>query len=61
MHEKPTNATIIHSVYLLCIVAPTCFGITFPSSGSVRYNIVEGRVVSSDVVRPIHNIQSTVP
>jgi hypothetical protein len=23
MHEKPTNAAIIHSVYLLCMVAPT--------------------------------------
>jgi glycopeptide antibiotics resistance protein len=28
MREKPTNATIIHSVYLLCMVVPTCFGIT---------------------------------
>jgi hypothetical protein len=28
MCEKPTNATIIHSVYQLCMVAPTCFGIT---------------------------------
>jgi hypothetical protein len=37
MHEKPTrlkptNARIIHSVYLLYMVAPTSFGITFPSS-----------------------------
>jgi hypothetical protein len=35
MREKPTNATIIHSVYELCMVAPTCFSITLPSSGSV--------------------------
>jgi hypothetical protein len=34
MCEKPTNATIILSVYELCMVAPTCFGITLPSSGS---------------------------
>jgi hypothetical protein len=45
------------------MVAPTCFGITFPSSGSVpialrdaqlrnsRQNIVDERVVSSGVVR----------
>jgi hypothetical protein len=36
MREKPTNATIIRSVYQLCMVAPTCFGITISSSGSVR-------------------------
>jgi hypothetical protein len=35
MREKPINATIICSAYLLRMVAPTCFGITFPSSGSV--------------------------
>jgi hypothetical protein len=35
MCEKPTNTTIIHSVYWLCMVAPTCFGITLPSSGSI--------------------------
>jgi hypothetical protein len=35
MREKPTNATTIHSVYQLCMEAPTCFGITLPSSGSV--------------------------
>jgi hypothetical protein len=28
--EKPTNTPIIHSVYQLCMVAPTCFGITLP-------------------------------
>jgi hypothetical protein len=33
MREKPTE--IIHSVYWLWMVAPTCFGITLPSSGSV--------------------------
>jgi hypothetical protein len=35
MREKPTDTPIIHSVYLLCMVAPTCFGITLQSSGSV--------------------------
>jgi hypothetical protein len=35
MREKPTNTPIIHSVYWLCMVAPTYFGITFTSSGSV--------------------------
>jgi hypothetical protein len=33
--KNPTNATIIHSVYELCMVAPTCFGNTLPSSGGV--------------------------
>jgi hypothetical protein len=33
--EKPTNTPIIHSVYLLCMVAPTCLGVTLPSSGRV--------------------------
>jgi hypothetical protein len=32
---KPANATIIHSVYKSCIISPTCFCITLPSSGSV--------------------------
>jgi hypothetical protein len=35
MRETPTNTPVIHSVYYLCMVAPTCFGITLPSSGSV--------------------------
>jgi hypothetical protein len=26
MCEKPTNTPIIHSVYSLCVVSPTCFG-----------------------------------
>jgi hypothetical protein len=63
MREKPTNTPIINSVYKLWMVAPTCFGITLPSSGSVpsafwdaqlsssRQNIVDRRVVSSGVVR----------
>jgi hypothetical protein len=46
MREKPTNATIIHSVY----VAPTCFGITLPSSGTVpKHNT------------PSPNVRSTAP
>jgi hypothetical protein len=32
---KPTNSPIIHSIYWLCMVATTCFGITLPSSGNV--------------------------
>jgi hypothetical protein len=36
MREKPTNATMIHSVYQLCTVASTYFGITLPSLGSVH-------------------------
>jgi hypothetical protein len=35
MYEKPTNTPIIHSVYWLCMVSPTCFGIMLPSSGTV--------------------------
>ena len=35
MLEKPTNTPIINSVYWLCMVASTCFGITLPSSWSV--------------------------
>jgi hypothetical protein len=35
MCEKPTNAPMIHSVYELCMVFPTCFSIALPSSGTV--------------------------
>jgi hypothetical protein len=35
MRETPTNTPIIHSVFKLCMVAPTCFGITLTSWGSV--------------------------
>jgi hypothetical protein len=35
MRGKPTNTPIIHSVYWLCMVAPTRFGITLPSSGNI--------------------------
>jgi hypothetical protein len=35
MREKPTNTPIIHSVYSLRMVSPTCFGIALPSSGRV--------------------------
>jgi hypothetical protein len=58
MREKPTNATVIHSLYLLCMVAPTCFGITLPSSGSIP------SVHAHHITRhntPIHNILSTAP
>jgi hypothetical protein len=49
MHEKPTNTPIIHSVYKLCIVSPTCFGITIATHHVTRHNT------------PIHNILSTAP
>jgi hypothetical protein len=53
MSKKTTNTPIVHSVYYLCMVAPTYFGITLPSSGNVpsaaRHNT------------PIHNILSTAP
>jgi hypothetical protein len=35
MREEPINTPITHSVYQLCMVAPTCFGITLSPSGSV--------------------------
>jgi hypothetical protein len=35
MREEPTSKPLIHSVYQLCMVTPTCFGITLPSSGRV--------------------------
>jgi hypothetical protein len=35
MREKTTNTPIIHSVYELCTVAPTCFDIILQSSWSV--------------------------
>jgi hypothetical protein len=35
MCEQPTNTPIIYLVYWLGMGAPTCFGITLPSSGSV--------------------------
>jgi hypothetical protein len=59
MREKPTNTPIIHSVYYLCMVAPTCFGITLPSSGSVFSDVVRTahRVTRNNT--PIHNILST--
>jgi hypothetical protein len=33
--EKPTNTLSNHSVYELCMVAPTCFGLSLPSSGRI--------------------------
>jgi hypothetical protein len=41
MHEKPTNIPIINSVYELYMIAPTCFGIILPSSGSVPCAFLE--------------------
>jgi hypothetical protein len=43
------------------MVAPTCFGITLPSSGSVA---ISDRIATHHVTRhntPIHNILSTAP
>jgi hypothetical protein len=41
MREKLTNPPNIHLVYYLCMVDPTCFGITLPSSGSVPNALLE--------------------
>jgi hypothetical protein len=41
MREKPTNTPIIHAVYYLCMVAPICFDITLPSSGTVSSAFLE--------------------
>jgi hypothetical protein len=45
MRQKPSNATIIRLLYLLRMVAPTCFGTHHVS----RHNT------------PIHSILSTAP
>jgi hypothetical protein len=53
MLVKPTNATIIDSVYELYMVFRTCFGITLPSE-----------IATHHVTRhntPIRNIFSTAP
>jgi hypothetical protein len=57
MREKPTNNTITHSVYEKRMVAPTCFGITLPSSGS--FLSATHHVTKHNT--PIHNILSTAP
>jgi hypothetical protein len=51
MREKPTNTSIIHLVYQLCMVATTCFGITLHAHAHhvTRHNT------------PVHNILSTTP
>jgi hypothetical protein len=64
MREKPTNATIIHSVYKSCTVAHTRFGITLPPSGSVPSVMFSGAVRTHHATKhntPIHNILSTAP
>jgi phospholipid N-methyltransferase len=59
MREKPTNTPIIYSVYQLCMVAPTCFGIILPSSESVASAFWE--MLNWGHNMPIHNILSTAP
>jgi hypothetical protein len=50
MRVKPAHTPIIHSVYRLSMVAPTCFGGDVERTHYVtRYNT------------PIHNILSTAP
>jgi hypothetical protein len=68
MRENPTNTPIIHSVYWLCMVTSTCFGISLPSSGSIPSAFWEmlnwGAVDKHHITRhnaPIHNILSTAP
>jgi hypothetical protein len=58
--EKTKNTPIIHSVYQLCMVAPTCFGITLPSSGSISQKALgmlpdDGNVMPKHVGATIHN------
>jgi hypothetical protein len=60
---------MIHSVYKLCMVAPTCFGIILPFSGSVpsAFGEIEEQSIEycgwvHHVTRhntPIHNILTT--
>jgi hypothetical protein len=50
MRKKPANATIIHSVYQLCMVAPTC---------DVTWCLATLNVTRHNT--PIHNILSTAP
>jgi hypothetical protein len=52
MCKKPINTPIIHSVYCLCMVAPTCFG-------AWQSHIATHRVIRHNT--PIHNILSTAP
>jgi hypothetical protein len=69
MREKQTNATIIHSVYYLCMVAPTRLGITLPSPGSVPSVFWEMLNWGSQIAihsgtrhnPPAHTILATVP
>jgi hypothetical protein len=49
MREKQTNTPTIRLVYLLCMVAPTCFGMVSVLCLVTRRNT------------PIHNILSTAP
>jgi hypothetical protein len=72
MREKPTNTPIINSVYLLCMVVPTCFSITLASSGSVPSAFWEmlnweavDRILcmdstSSDMVRELNILSTTL-
>jgi hypothetical protein len=57
MREKPTNATIIHSVYYLFMVAPTCrilwMGVLCLETWCVHHITTH--------TTPIHNILSTAP
>jgi hypothetical protein len=64
MREKPTNTPVIHSVYQLCKVAPTCFGIHNILSTAPQLNISQkavgtlpedGKVIPKHVGATIHN------
>jgi hypothetical protein len=54
MREKPTNTPIIHSVYYLCMVAPTCFGIAI-SQKALGTLPEDGNVMQKHVGDNIHN------
>jgi hypothetical protein len=64
MRGKPTNTPIIHLVYELCMVAPTCFGITLPKHNTPIHNILpkalrtlpeDGNVMPKRVGATVHN------
>jgi hypothetical protein len=52
MREKPTNTPIIHSVYLLCVVAPPCLSISQKALGTLPD---DGNVMPKHVGATIHN------
>jgi hypothetical protein len=52
IRKKPTNTPIIHSVYQLCMVAATCFGISQKALGTLPEDC---NVMPKHVGATIHN------